>query len=74
MAVEYEILEDDEDKVKEGDYRIRWDTEDAGDIKDMVKDKFFKGKAPEEMGDLAFHRTIDQFEREESALTDFDGE
>lgn len=73
-AVEYEILEDDEDEVKEGDYRIRWDTEDAGDIKDMVKDKFFKGKAPQEMGDLAFERAIDQFEREESALTDFDSE
>jgi len=70
-AVEYDILEDDEDEIEEGDYRILWDTEDAGDIKDMVKNKFFKGKAPEEMGDLAFDRAMEEFEPEESSLSDY---
>lgn len=73
-ALEYGILEDDEDEVEERDYRIRWETEDAGDIKDMVKEKFFKGKAPEEMGNLAFKRAITQFEPEESSLTDFESQ
>lgn len=71
MAVKSEIVIDDEDEVKERDYRIRWDSEDAGDIKDMVKDKFFTEMAPEVMGYLAFERAFNQFEQEESSLTDF---
>jgi hypothetical protein len=71
-ALDYGILEDDEDEVKEREYRIRWGSEDAGDIKDMVREKYFNGMAPEEMGYLAFSRAKDQFEREESSLTDFE--
>lgn len=70
-ALDYGIVIDDEDEVEVGDYRIRWDTEDAGDIKDMVKEKYFKGKAPEEMGYLAFDRAWNEFDPEESSLSDF---
>jgi hypothetical protein len=73
-ALDYDIVVDDEDEVEERDYRIRWDTEDAGDIKDMVKKKFFKKMAPDEMGYLAFDRAWDEFDPEESSLGDFTGE
>jgi hypothetical protein len=72
IGCEYGILEDDEDEVEEREYRIMWDTEDAGAIKDMVKEKYFKGMVPVEMGYLAFERARDQFEPEESGLDEFE--
>jgi hypothetical protein len=74
IGCDYGILEDGEDEVEKREYRIMWDTEDAGDIKDVVKQKYFKGKAPEEMGYLAFERTRDEFEPKESGLDEFGDE
>lgn len=71
-ACEYNILQDDPDELNDREYRIRWQTEQAADIKDMVKDKFFKGNAPEKMGRLAFKRAKNDFETDQYDLDDFD--
>jgi hypothetical protein len=68
---EYGIITNNEDEVEKREYRIRWESEDAGDIKDMVKEKYFKGKAPEEMGYLAFERARNEFEPEEPGFDEF---
>lgn len=69
IGCEYGIL-DDEDEVREREYRLMWDSEDAGDIKSMVKEKYFDSMVPDEMGDLAFERAKREFEPEQQSLAE----
>ncbi|WP_191965496.1 hypothetical protein [Haloferax sp. CBA1149] len=73
IALNYGMIKDsDADVVKERDFRIMWESEDPGEIKDMVKDKFFDGMVPEETGKLAYQRAREEFVRKESSLDEFD--
>lgn len=71
VGCEYGML-DDEDEVKMREYRIMWGSDEGSEIKNMVKDKYFQGKAPEEMGYLAFKRAKDDFDPEQPGLGGFD--
>ncbi|MFD1512477.1 hypothetical protein [Halomarina rubra] len=71
-ALEYGIVTDNPDDLKEREYRIQWESDEAGDIKKMVKRKFFKSKAPQEMGELAFQRAVDEFDSDQLGFGDFD--
>lgn len=55
-------------------YRIKWETDEGGDIKDSVKDKYIKYKAPEEMGEIAFQEAKEDYQKPEHELTDYDDE
>lgn len=67
------LQEEGEEFDTDRDYRLVWDSDEPKDIKDMVRHKFFKFKAPEERGRLAFQRARDDFERVESQLDGYGG-
>jgi len=68
FALEHGIISDDEDTVEERDFRIMWGSEDAGDIKKMVKNKYISDQVPNEMGRLAFQRAEEDFEPPNESL------
>lgn len=71
LGQEYGLFIEDTE-IESKDYRLRWESEDPGDIKPMVQDKYFKGMIPEETGKLAYERARSQFEQGNYSLDDFD--
>lgn len=71
LGQEYGLFVEDTE-IESKDYRLRWESEDPGDIKPMVQDKYFKGMIPEETGKLAYERARSQFEQGNYSLDDFD--
>ncbi|OIB56147.1 hypothetical protein [Natrialba sp. SSL1] len=72
LACDADILQEEgEEFDTERDYRLVWDSDEPKDIKDAVREKYFKYKAPEQRGSLAFDRAKDEFERVESQLDGF---
>ncbi len=70
LGEEYKMFVDDTE-IDSRDYRLRWETEDPGDIKPMVRQKYFKGMIPDEAGRLAYERARNQFEKGEHSLEDY---
>ena len=72
LACDSDILQEEgEEFDTERDYRLVWDSDEPKDIKDAVREKYFKFKAPEQRGSLAFQRAKEEFERAESQLGEF---
>lgn len=72
FGLNHGILKDDDDVVEERDYKIMWGSENAADIKGMVRRKYTDDKVPEETGKMAFSRAKEQFTEGEHSLDDFD--
>lgn len=70
-AIELDIL--DEDAEDPNDYKIKWNSEEAGDIKDTVKYKYLKNKIPDERGNIAFEKAQSEWKSPNKSLGDFDG-
>lgn len=72
LACDADMLQKEGDEFDtERDYRLVWGSDEPKDIKDAVREKYFKFKAPEQRGGLAFDRAKDKFERVESQLDGF---
>lgn len=71
LALDADMIEDEDGFDTDRDYRILWQSDDEWDIKDMVRNKYFKYKAPEERGKLALERAKDEFEKSEKSLDDY---
>lgn len=65
------VFKNDSDTVDEREFKIMWGSEDAGDIKPMVKRKYIGSKVPEEKGQIAFTLAKEDFEPEEHTFDDF---
>ncbi|WP_157972751.1 hypothetical protein [Haloprofundus halophilus] len=69
-ALDLEILS--EDAEAPNDYKIMWSSQNAGDIKEMVKYKHFRDRMSDECGRLAFEKAKSQWENPNESLTDID--
>ncbi|WP_439026087.1 hypothetical protein [Haloarchaeobius sp. DT45] len=70
LAVDSNMLDDDDDDL-ERDYKIKWPSDDAGDVKEMVKSKYYKHNASDKRGELAFERARENFQKEEQSLDEY---
>lgn len=62
------LQEEGEEFDTDRDYRLVWESNEPKDIKDMVRYKYFKFKAPEQRGRMAYTRAREDFDRVESQL------
>ncbi|AEM58402.1 hypothetical protein HISP_14345 [Haloarcula hispanica N601] len=71
FSLSHGIIKKDDDIVEQRDFKIMWSSEDPGDIKSMVQNKYIDSKVPERTGQIAYDRTKEEHEKGEASLDDF---
>lgn len=68
-AIDLDIL--DEDAESPNDYKIKWNSKEAGDIKETIRYKYLKNQISDERGDIAFEKAQDEWDNPNKSLGDF---